>query len=108
MGGIMETATQAFNEGDYVRAEKLLIDVVDMEPDNWLARYYLAICYAKNKQVYAAQRAFRVLYDRSTDKEIRSKACSMLQRINSEIHEGPGKRPIEFGRYCDTPGRVKW
>ena len=101
-------ACKAYSDGDFKRAEKLLIEILDSEPNNWLARFYLAVCYSKNKQMYAAQRAFRLLYDKSTDLEVRSKACLMLQRINSEIQEGGAKKPIEFGRYCDSPGRLSW
>jgi cytochrome c-type biogenesis protein CcmH/NrfG len=101
-------ACKAYADGDFKAAENFLIQILDSEPNNWLARYYLAVCYAKNKQIYAAQRAFRLLYDKSTDQDVRSKACLMLQRINSEIHEGVNKKPIEFGRFNEAPGRIAW
>jgi Flp pilus assembly protein TadD len=97
-------ACKAYQEGDYKTAESLLVQILDSEPNNWLARYYLAVCLYKTKQMFTAQRAFRYLYDKCADAEIKSKACLMLQRVNGDLLEGGNKKPLEFGRYCDTPG----
>jgi hypothetical protein len=97
-------ACNAYAGGDFRLAQSLLIEVLDVESNNWLARYYLAVCYYKTKQLMAALRAFRMLFDKCPDEEIKSKACLMLQRVNGEIIEGGNKRPVEFGRYCDAPG----
>lgn len=98
-------ACKAFAEGDYKQAQVLLLEIVDMEPNNWLARFYLATCYAKTDQMFGAQRAFRYIFENcSTDEEIRQKAVLMLQRVSGEIMEGGSKKPQEFGRFLDAPG----
>lgn len=97
-------ACKAFSDGDYTAAQRLLIDILDVEPNNWLARFYLATCYAKTNQLLAAQRAFRHIFEKCTDQEIKSKACLMLQRVTGEIMEGGSKKPAEFGRFLDNPG----
>lgn len=98
-------ACNAYAAGDYKNAQKYLQEILDMEPNNWLARFYLATCYAKTDQLYAAQRAFRYIYEKSTDPELKSKAVMMLQRVTGHIEEGGGaSKPLEFGRFLDAPG----
>jgi tetratricopeptide (TPR) repeat protein len=97
-------ACQAFAAGDYKKAQTYLLEILDYEPNNWLARFYLATCYAKTNQLYAAQRAFRHIFDNTNDAEIRSKACLMLQRVSGEIMEAGSNKPSEFGRFLEAPG----
>jgi TolA-binding protein len=97
-------ACKAYKSGDYRNAQSMLVDILDMEPNNWLARYYLAVCFSKTQQLAAAQRAFRMLFEKCPDAEIKSKACLMLQRVSGELTEGGNGRPAEFGRYAEAPG----
>lgn len=97
-------ACAAYAAGDFKKAQGLLLEILDIEPSNWLARFYLATCYMKTNQLYAAQRAFRQIYEKSTDAELRSKACSLMQRVSGEMIDGGDKKPVEFGRFLDAPG----
>lgn len=97
-------ACNAYAAGDYKKAQTLLLEILDMEPNNWLARFYLATCYAKTNQLFAAQRAFRHIYENTDDTDIRAKAVLMLQRVSGEIMEGGSKKPAEFGRFLEAPG----
>jgi len=97
-------ACAAYASGDFKKAQTLLLEILDMEPSNWLARFYLATCYMKTDQLYAAQRAFRQIYEKTNDPELKTKACSLMQRVSGEMIEGGEKKPSEFGRFLDAPG----
>ena len=99
-------ACKAYADGDYKKATQHLLDILDVEPQNWLARYYLAVCYSKTNQAFAAQRAARLIYEKCPDEEIKQKACFLVQATASTFHSQTEK-PAEFGRYGDVPG-VGW
>ncbi len=97
-------ACAAYASGDFKKAQVFLLEILDIEPNNWLARFYLATCYMKTDQLYAAQRAFRMIYEKTNDAELKSKACSLMQRVSGEMIEGGPRKPTEFGRFLDAPG----
>ena len=97
-------ACKAYEAKDYNLAMKYLIEILDVEPDNWLARFYLAVCYQKTNQTFAAQRAFRFLYDKCTDEDLRKKAMYCMQQVTGQIQKPDSKDPPEFGRYNGLPG----
>lgn len=99
-------ACKAYADGDYKKAAQLLLDILDVEASNWLARYYLAVCYQKTNQTFAAQRAAKLIADKCPDEEIKQKAAFLAQATASTFHS-QSEKPAEFGRYTDIPG-VGW
>lgn len=97
-------ACKAYEEGNFPQAMEYLLQILDMEPQNWLARFYLAVCYEKTGQAFAATRAFRFLYDNCKDDELRKKALFCMQRINGDIQKAAHEDAPEFGRYNGQPG----
>ena len=96
-------AFQCYQRGDYKQALVHLLEILDVEPQNWQARLYLAVCYTKTEQMHAAQRAFRFIYDNCKDGEFRSKALTALHAVNAQL-AGEQKLPEEFGRFQKQPG----
>src|SRR5437870_2306191 len=80
-------ACRAFENGDYKSAREALLIILDAEPNNWLARFYLAVCYQKTGQIFAAQRAFRYLYDNSGDEELKKKSQQCMLQLNAQLTE---------------------
>jgi thioredoxin-like negative regulator of GroEL len=92
-------ALKLYREGEFGEATTALLQVLDAEPKNWQARLMLAACYFKTGQLFAAQRAFRVIYDQCADEELRTKALDALQFTNARLAKKTTNTPLEFGEY---------
>jgi len=106
-------AFQAYQKGDFKKAAEYLLDIIDREPQNWMARLYLGVCYSKTDQMFAAQRAFRYVYDNCQDKELKHKALTALHAVTAEIQGTSKKAPEEFGRFSNEhtatpPSHSRW
>src|SRR5258708_38394283 len=78
-------ACKAFETGDYPQALNYLLEILDVEPKNWLARFYLAVCYLKTNQLFAAQRAFRFLFDNCSDEDLKKQAMRAMHKVNAYL-----------------------
>jgi len=105
-------AHKLYKTGKYAEAIPVLLDILDIEPLNWHARLFLAVSYFKTGQVAAAQRAFRFVYEKCTDTELKQKACLALQSVNGQL-QSTKQIPAEFGSlaermpYKDQPLRLE-
>jgi len=89
-------ALNSYRSGGYREASLALLEVLDTEPQNWDARLMLGACYYKLGQYFAAQCAFRVVCELSTDSAMRTKGREGILASNQRM----GKRveaPPEFG-----------
>ncbi len=78
-------AIEAYRTGDYAKAIELLLTIIDDEPRNWDARFYLAVSYSKTGQRFAAQRALQFIYDNCPIEDLKAKACNALISVRMEI-----------------------
>lgn len=62
-----------------------LLSLIDCEPQNWHARFVLAVAYFRSSQTSAAQRALRYLCDACPDADLRRKADRALMCVNNSI-----------------------
>lgn len=83
-------AVEAYQKGRYGEAIELLLVIIDDEPKNWDARFYLAISYNNTGQRFAAQRALQFIADHCPSEELKKKACNALISIRMEI---AGQKP---------------
>ena len=89
-------ALDSYRSGQYKQTSVALIEVLDVEPQNWDARLMLGACYYKMGQYFSAQCAFRMICERATDAGVRGRAQEGLLASGRKI----GKRedtPPEFG-----------
>jgi tetratricopeptide (TPR) repeat protein len=92
-------ALKYYKARDYKGAMKCLLEILDVEPNNWDARLMLAACYYKTSQYASAQRAFRFLMDRCPDADLKGAAVEGLQAATAKL-EANATDPIEFGAYA--------
>lgn len=90
-------AHSLYKSGSYSEAMRVLMDILDIEPNNHQARLYLGACYFKTGQSMAASRALRAVYEKASDPLIRQKACLALQIVSAEITSKLNSIPAEFG-----------
>jgi len=81
-------AFKAFSESDFNRAAELLLQVLDAEPEDWLARLYLGVCYHKTGQLFACQRALRFVADSCPDADMKGKAVQALEIVDKQMSIG--------------------
>ena len=93
-------ALKFYRDGDYKQSITQLLQVLDMEPNNWQARLMLGACYYKTAQFSAAQRAFRFLYDKCPDSDLKRKAMEGVQASTAKLQKSE-ELPAEFGGYAD-------
>jgi hypothetical protein len=86
-----------YKEAKFREAIPVLHAILDVEPNNWQARLFLAVCQFETAQPAAAQRAFRHIYDNCPDAGVKQRACLALQFVNSELQRKTSAVPLEFG-----------
>ena len=87
MKELVEIAIVAYRAGRYRDAIELLLQVTDGQPDNWLARLYLGMCYEKSARATDAHRLFKRLIEECPDQHIRQKASNCLPLIEAEMRQ---------------------
>jgi thioredoxin-like negative regulator of GroEL len=97
-------AYKAYKAGDFVKAAELLLQVLDAEPRNWLARLYLGVCYYKTNQNFAAQRAFQFVAQNCPEQELKVKASRAMAVLGTQA-QTIGKAP-EFGSATDLASEI--
>ena len=93
---IVVKALQQYRSGAFEQAVKSLVDILDSEPNNWQARLMLAVCYYRTNQLFAAERAFRSVYEQADDKETRQKGLEGLQSTKAKMQMNMVGCPDEF------------
>jgi hypothetical protein len=94
---VVLNALTSYRDGNYQRAAAQLLEILDMEPNNWQARLMLGGCHYKTGEFASAQRVFRFLSDKCPEQDVRSKAQEGLLACNVKIR--PVEIPAEFGCY---------
>lgn len=89
-------ALEAYRAGKYTEAIAGLVEVLDMEPQNWDARLMLGASYYKSGQYFAAQCAFRLVCERAPEQDIRIKGREGLLAASARTGKGL-QIPEEFG-----------
>jgi hypothetical protein len=92
------SAYHSYKAGDFDLATQSLLQVLDVEPRNWLARLMLAVCYHKTEKDFAAERALRFVYQNCPDEALKQRACLALQTLAANI-QAAKRKPVEFGRF---------
>lgn len=81
-----ETETsQASGSHDFQSTAQYLLEELDQEPSNYLARLGLAQCYVKLNQPFAAIRAFQYITKNCPDPHVQDVAKSMLCDLNEQV-----------------------
>jgi thioredoxin-like negative regulator of GroEL len=91
-------AYKSFKDADYQTASSRLLEILDVEPQNWQARLMLAVCYHKMGQQFASERALRFVYNGCPDSDLKQKACLALQSLAAHV-DSVKLKPVEFGRF---------
>ncbi len=90
-----------YKSGRYKDAIPLLQNILDVEPNNWQARLFLAASFFKTGLPMAAQRAFRFVFQSCPDDGLRQKACLGFQFVNASITSEQTPLPAEFGAWAE-------
>jgi tetratricopeptide (TPR) repeat protein len=85
MNELVEIAIVAYRAGRYRDAIELLLQVTGEEPDNWLARLYLGMCYERAGRITDAHRLFKRLAEECPDHHVRQKANNCLPLVEAEM-----------------------
>jgi thioredoxin-like negative regulator of GroEL len=83
-----DAGVQAFQQKNFALAIELLTIVLDEQPQNWLAKLYLAMSYFSNGDIVLAAGHFRVLCNKCEDPSIQAKAKSALSAIDAQLIKG--------------------
>lgn len=95
-----------YKEGAFRDAIPKMQCVLDMEPNNWLARLILGACFARSGQQYAADCAFRHIMDNCKDEEIRERARLAAEATRTDNTRFFHSTINEFCDYRTTHKRV--
>ncbi len=90
-----------YKAGHYKEAIPLLQNILDLEPNNWQARLFLAASFFKTGLPMASQRAFRYVFQSCPDEGLRQKACLGFQFVNASICSEQTPLPAEFGVWAE-------
>lgn len=87
-------AIEAFQEGQHQRAILQLNQITVDEPNNWPARFYLAMAYTASGDQKQGLRHFHQIYLRCPHEELRAKAKAVLpQAMIDEADEERSRDP---------------
>ncbi len=89
-------ALNHYRKEEFLEASEALIEILDMEPQNWDARLMLGACYYRTDHFFSAERCFRIICEQAHDSSIRARAREGLISTSARL----GKRvstPPEFG-----------
>jgi hypothetical protein len=108
----MTQGIAAYRNRDFARAIEFLQTAVDMQPDLWEAKLYVAMCHYKTGMVYLAANSFRHIRDNCPDAEIRGKAEAALGPVNREACEitltNIKKPTMPIPKDDDDGGGLEW
>lgn len=82
---LMDQGIVAYRDKEFKKAIESLQQVLDVEPQHWRAKLYLAMSYFHSGEVFTAYRHFAYLKDNCIDAEIRAKAESALKAMSSQV-----------------------
>ncbi|HEY9791214.1 MAG TPA: tetratricopeptide repeat protein [Candidatus Obscuribacterales bacterium] len=97
MNELTEVAILAYRNGRYRDALELLLQVIDGDPSNWMARLYLGMSYEKSGRVTDAHRLFKRLSAECPDEHIRTKAENALPLVEAEMRRRFHKDQLPTG-----------
>jgi thioredoxin-like negative regulator of GroEL len=84
---LMMGAHLALSKRDYATAARYLLEILDMDKNNWTARLALAECYRVQTCPFAAQRTLQYLCAHCRDQRFIDLATSELSRLKLEIQQ---------------------
>lgn len=87
MDDLVQVALLAYRHGRYSDAVELLLTVVDADPNNWLAKLYLATAYGKDGRLTDSQRLFKRMTIDCPEPSLRIKAEDGLRIIEQQMKE---------------------
>jgi cytochrome c-type biogenesis protein CcmH/NrfG len=97
MSELVEIAILAYRNNRFRDAIELLVQVIDEEPSNWMARMYLGMSYEKAGRAIDAHRLFKRLSGECPDDHIRAKANGSLPLLEAEMRRRFQKEQIAAG-----------
>jgi hypothetical protein len=89
-------ALKHYRAREFNLAIEALLSVLDVEPRNWDARLMLGCCYYKTNQFGSAHRAFKMIYDRCLDADLKQKAADGMRASEAKLGK-TNDIPLEFG-----------
>jgi tetratricopeptide (TPR) repeat protein len=106
MDDLIQVALLAFRHGRYSDAVELLLQVVDAEPENWLAKLYLATAYGKDGRFSDSQRLFKRMSTDCPDAQLKAKALDGLRIVEEQMKAGVRKQPAKVRKDSTLEQRV--
>ncbi len=94
-------ALKHYEDGNFENAINTLMEVLDIEPQNWQARLMLAVCYYKTGQFNSAQRAFQYIYEKAPERELRKKGLEGMQASKAKLEKHHSYSPAEIASYFE-------
>ena len=106
MDDLIQVALLAFRHGRYADAVELLVQVVDAEPNNWLAKLYLATAYGKDGRYSDSQRLFKRMAADCPDAHLKAKANDGLRIVEEQLRGGFRNKPAKTTNAETATSRV--
>src|SRR3990167_3900817 len=93
MDELAQIAIAAFRAGKYLDAIDLLLQVSDVEPNDYVAKFYLAMSYHRYGRIPDAQRLLKRL-SACSDPDIATKAGAELALVEENMRKRFAKEPV--------------
>ena len=78
----LRQGVQAYKNGDFNEAIRLLQIALSADPWDWHAKLYLAMCFARADRVDEAKTAFHVIQQECPHPELRMRARTAITALN--------------------------
>ena len=82
---LLDIAIFAYRNERYADAVRWLLDIIDNDQENWIARLYLGMAYERSGQVANAERLLRRMANDCPDISLKRKATTALVLVEAEM-----------------------
>lgn len=80
---MFDQGVEHYRAGQFPEAETLLKNGLDLEPNNWQMRFYLAMTYSRQEKHRQAKQEFMSIRDLCPDAELRKRASAAFAAIGT-------------------------
>jgi len=92
MSELLGVAVLAYRNGRYQDAIDLILQLLQTEKTDWLAWFYLAMCYGKMGNMQNAYKIFGVIQADCPDESLRHKAKLAVPALESELVQATNQK----------------